>query len=248
MTEIYRGKQHSCTIQNKIQNVIKFSGAQKKQVTSTVLKDITNSMATPSSSSSSSSFSLKRVRGAPLNIILPTKKAKLSIENSENAVVDSSVLKKIRMANSENESQTARTAKILREEGIKVKWGAITEMKKQSHELDRFFSVEMHVIDVNSKNKKSAPIVFCSELNALVSYLISKREINGDFLCKLGIDGGGGSLKVSIFFSSYLFIHCSYVKRISMFIKNALLPRVCCPSAAVEQKFPSVTNKICKIL
>ena len=40
--------------------------------------------------------------------------------------------------------------------------------------------------------------VYCSDLSGLLSYILEIRELSEDFHVKIGIDSGGGSLKVCL--------------------------------------------------
>lgn len=167
----------------------------KEQIASRILRDITNVQST---SKETPTVQLKRERGTPITVLIPNKKARLDLENPP--LVDVNVLKQLQTENGENFSQVQRTKKILKGANVKVKRGSMTELKNESHALDRFFPVDDSLLDVGKNHgKKYVPVVYCSNLNGLVSFLIQKREMNDDdFLCKIGIDGGGGSFKVCV--------------------------------------------------
>lgn len=136
---------------------------------------------------------------------MPNKKSRTAIENLQNNKVDANLLKKIQITNSENESQISRTTRLLREHKVGYEWGAITDLKRQSRELDPFFTIASVDLDVSKDVRTTMKVVYCSDLNGLVTHLLRKRDIGDDFLCKIGVDGGGGSLKVVFAFNSVLF-------------------------------------------
>lgn len=199
MSEVGKGVPHVCTSRNKIENILKVSGNQKEQVASRVLADISNTMPSTSSAQNAPILTLKRDRGVPMNVVIPNKKARLALENPP--IVDVHVLKEIQIENGQNMTQIQRTARTLRKSKVNVKFGAVTELQKQSHDLDEYFSVESVAIDVSKNLKKLKSVVYCSDLNGLVTHLLNKRNMNdSEFLCKIGVDGGGGSLKVAKLF------------------------------------------------
>lgn len=191
MTVLNKGKPHMCTVREKVKNILNVSGVHKEQIASRVLKDITNNLP---STSSAPILTLKRDRGAEMNVIVPNKKQRSSIENA--GEVDAQVLKQMQVKNGQNMRQTQRTSQILRKAKIKVKWGAMSQVNKETHDLDAYYTVESVEIDVDKNVKEAMEVVYCSNLNGLVSHLLQKRRMDDRFLCKIGVDGGGGSLKV----------------------------------------------------
>lgn len=69
-----------------------------------------------------------------------------------------------------------------------------------SHKLDSLFDVK----EVNFCRKDAGnaddkrPLVYCVDVERLYRELISTREIEGDHIVKLGVDGGGNFLKVCL--------------------------------------------------
>lgn len=193
MCVLNKGKPHVCTVRAKINNILNVSGDHKEQVANRVLRNITNQMP---STSSVSMVSLKRDRGVPLNVAVMSKRARLDMENP--SVVNVNVLKEIQLENGQNMTQMKRTTRSLRKAKINVKRGVMTQLNTESHDLDAFFTVEAVEVDISKDLKKIMQVVYCCDLNGLVSHLLHKRNIGDSFLCKIGMDGGGGSLKVCV--------------------------------------------------
>lgn len=190
--EVGKGISHDCTKRKKITNILKVTGPDKEQVASRILGDKTNQA---NASSAPHFLTLKRDRGVPLNVLVPNKKARLTLENPSK--VDHQMLKKIQLENKENTSGMNKLVRTLRKGKVNYEWGSMTKLKKQTHDLDEYFD-EIHTQLDTHTNQETAlsSVVYCSDLNNLVSHLLKKRGISEDFLVKIGVDGGGGSLKV----------------------------------------------------
>lgn len=72
--------------------------------------------------------------------------------------------------------------------------GARKKMYEYSTQLDNFFEVAM------LKSCKGAtsdlPLIYCSNVKALVDYVYEKRGYSGSYSLKIGMDGGGGFFKI----------------------------------------------------
>lgn len=81
-----------------------------------------------------------------------------------------------------------------------IELGLKESLIENVHRLDSFFYVEK--ISVNTEKKKVKtislqPVVYCKDLDGLVSYIKKARNI-ADVYYKIGIDGGGGFLKICL--------------------------------------------------
>ena len=64
--------------------------------------------------------------------------------------------------------------------------------------LDEFFDVTHIEIDGQKKH-----LVYCTNVAELISQLVTKREASANHILKIGIDGGGGFLKVCLSILDY---------------------------------------------
>lgn len=79
-----------------------------------------------------------------------------------------------------------------------VEANAVKHLMASTHAVDEFFSVENLAV-IDSKRKEiSIPFAYCSDLARFSSTLLEKRGLDNNIHYKIGIDGGGGSLKVNI--------------------------------------------------
>lgn len=195
---ISRGKPHVCTFQNKIENLINAAGTAREQIAARILTDKLN--ITPATSNDIKTASLKRPRGHPLNISILSKKAKIEVETPP--PIDVNVLKNIQIDTRTSTNQVKKIVKNLKTSSNKtvIERGTIKKLNEDSHSLDHFFSTETLTLDGAKHVKVATPVVYCHALNDLVSYLLEKRQITENYFVKIGIDGGGGSLKVVYLF------------------------------------------------
>ncbi len=79
-----------------------------------------------------------------------------------------------------------------------VERGSITDIQRESHSLDHFFSfvtlTEMDLVPFSSNEE--IDFVYCVDLPKFIAYILEKRDITENFRLKFGINGGGNSIKV----------------------------------------------------
>lgn len=209
------GKPHLCNTRQKVKNLVAAAGKEKEQVAALIIADKLQAPSTSSASGSSQVISMKRSRGIALNIAVVNKKAKLDLE-SPPPVIDVNVLKSIQIDTGANLNKMRLITRNLRSTNKSlVKRGALKALNDSSHDLDKFFNVETMVMDVGKDTEGSTSIVFCQDLNQLVSFLLDKRGIDDDFFIKIGMDGGGDSLKVG---KSFIFCHSCNGKGLNVIV------------------------------
>ena len=68
-----------------------------------------------------------------------------------------------------------------------------------SHKLDSFFEVkEVNFCKKDAVDTDKRPLVYCVDVESLYRELVSTRNIEGDHIIKIGVDGGGHFLKVCL--------------------------------------------------
>lgn len=75
-------------------------------------------------------------------------------------------------------------------------------MHKQNHILDKYFAEEELTFVRKDGDKVTEylkrTIVFCTDVAGLIDDIIEKRGLSADIIIRLGIDGGGGFLKIAV--------------------------------------------------
>ena len=68
-----------------------------------------------------------------------------------------------------------------------------------SHQLSDFFTESTIQVETGIQGKQMEfLIIHCKDLSDLINHVLLSRQVFSDHIIKLGIDGGGGSLKVSL--------------------------------------------------
>lgn len=73
------------------------------------------------------------------------------------------------------------------------------QLSQRDHCLEKFFGKVNHEFESSDDQCINSPLIYCSDINGLVEFLCQKRGLNADTASfKIGIDGGGGFLKVCL--------------------------------------------------
>lgn len=186
MSTVARGVSHKCTVQKLIRNVVHASGNHKEQVAAEIInsKDKENDMVT-----------LRKIRGRPMKLKVLKKQDNNEMDNRK--PINSEFFQNLQKKNNFSVNTINTIGRELRSFGKgTVEWGALKQATNVRHDLDDYFAVEL-VNDVDfGKEKKEGYLAYCKNLAGMVAFVCDKRELT-DFFCKINIDSGRGSLKVS---------------------------------------------------
>ncbi|CAH0551128.1 unnamed protein product [Brassicogethes aeneus] len=178
-----RGRSHHCSKGKKYLNAISLTGSSQKlqeKLASTIL--ISRIGENPNDS-----IDLSTTRGPLLSIHLKPDRC---VENT--AKLSASSFSKIQYSL----NLSVNTTLHLREENLLN----LNKLQEKYHEVDAFFETTYieFVKEVNQETKQSVlkSVVYCKNF---LLYVREKRRCSANiFITKIGIDGGGGSLKICV--------------------------------------------------
>ena len=189
LSVIAKGKPHSCTVSQRHENVHSFiqSGPSKsgEKIATKVLKDV-------SMNNNTKTLALSQRRGRPIKVeLFPGK------ENTEHnyTVKDMATLRKDLNLSTNTTLQLAQGMRAASKSKKSVDKGLKRFLIASNQQLDDFFTVEN--VDFGGQGVK--PVVFCSAVGELVNFILLERRMFEDGLeCKVGVDSGGGFLKICL--------------------------------------------------
>ncbi|CAH0562926.1 unnamed protein product [Brassicogethes aeneus] len=189
-SEIHKGLSHSCTLAQKVSNVVNLADTCRQQVVCKILK-------TEESAQNCSNLTLNKGFGSSLSVQVQSG----SSQKKTSPVIDTDTLSKISIDCRLPINTIKKLSYHLRQiDKHLVEPNAVKNLKELSHSLDEYFEcVTLSHMESTKNTKSSTPFVFCHNLPELVAFLLKKRDVHeNSFHLKFGVDGGGGSLKVCL--------------------------------------------------
>lgn len=103
-----------------------------------------------------------------------------------------------------SDRQTLEAAKVIRE-GTRSRTSIAPNLKKVLTEhgrtLESFFQCKTLSLS-QTQNKDvvyvEKAVVYCKDINSFIEFVLAKRKIRNNYLIKIGLDGGGGSMKICL--------------------------------------------------
>ena len=196
-----RGKSHHCTSGTKCENLKRVSaGKPSEQIASAVLKEKVDQ-------ASSSSVKLSTsCGGRPMRVDVLSSSNSLSPPTSSCPVFTAKDISNIQIDLNLSTNQALQLSSLIRKSADKrdcIETGLKRKIYDINHSLDRFFSLSM--MDFLSEERGSIrdhvkrPVVYCNDLNGLFDCIVEARQYDAsELICKIGIDGGGGFLKICL--------------------------------------------------
>ena len=199
---IGKGKSHKCGSQTLVQNLsnlmLEIPEKPQTQVVSKVLK-IKVKENFKGNEESSPVLKLSQMHGRPLPITIGITNTSLS--KNESLSTDNLLAMKTDMNLSDRD--TLKLAASIRA-GTKnrkaVEPGLKKKLTTKAHSIDEYFSYkEFPLVKVKGDEVSNTPlvVVYCNDVPGFVEYVRQERNLSEDHL-KLGIDGGGGFLKICL--------------------------------------------------
>ena len=185
---IAKGTPHNCTVSQRHENVHGFiqSGPSNsgEKIAARVLKDV-------SMNGETTTLSLSQRRGRPVRVELFPEKENTPYSYS---VEDMATFKKDLNLSTNTTLKLAHGLRAASKNKDAVDKGLKSFLIGRNRQLDDYYSVEYVDFDEGDK-----PVVFCSAVGALVELILLERRMFEDGIeCKVGVDGGGGFLKICL--------------------------------------------------
>ena len=197
-TQIGKGLAHDCTRSNRRQNIEgSLTPRVKQQITSQTLKDLAN----PEDKTTSAVLG---THGRSMNVSYEL--GAQGETSSSSRQISKEAMKRIQVNLNLSDRKTLKAAQVIRAEmgAQSVEPNLRESMHQRNHILDDFFSQRKLPMLEKSKSEQGGiqtvhkDAVICHDVEGLISFLKTKRESARELLFKVGIDGGGGSLKVCL--------------------------------------------------
>lgn len=101
-----------------------------------------------------------------------------------------------------SENKLLMLAREFRTQGVQFEPNIREDLAKLSHSLDEYFNVEKLEFICKNSDKvdvtADVDLVYVKDLNVFITHVISERELDAEkVLVRVGLDGGGGSFKVT---------------------------------------------------
>lgn len=192
-TELGRGKPHKCTKIQKHENMLNIL----KDNAADVGDSVVSSYVKEKQPNENGYVTLKNLRGLPS---LWTKNSEAPKKHVI-TVDDLFLIKKNCNLSTRN---TITLSSTLRALDITVAPNVNKGLTQLNNRLEEYFQVTHLPFDINGEDKKQPkiilkPVVYCNNVPKLVEFICNERKIGEkDFFLKIGIDGGGGFLKITL--------------------------------------------------
>ena len=196
LCEISRGKSHTCTVNDRVSNIQSMIDVSPpktdEKIASHILKEKSNV-------NNSSNVSLSKCSGGrPLNVSIgkstPTKPTSFSASDMRDIQID--------LGLSVNKTlQHARRLRYQTSNRKCVEANLKKHLEDFSHKLDDYFKVhQSHLKKPDGfEPGLETPVVYCSDMDSLIETVLLERMKDFEKVeLKIGIDGGGGFLKVCL--------------------------------------------------
>ncbi|PAA89846.1 hypothetical protein BOX15_Mlig027848g1 [Macrostomum lignano] len=195
MSRIGPGLEHRCNKTTKLKNLRdKISPLTKHQLASSVIKECNEAAA--------GGIVLSQTAGKPLRVKVASSSAAEPITSvSRKGYISHETISALKVGLSLSSKQTLKLASILRLGAGQhvIEPNLREELQKRGRCLTSFFTlVQLPFIRSSGQTQEVSgprPAVICSDLQGLLNHICTERGIENSFV-KIGIDGGGGSLKV----------------------------------------------------
>jgi hypothetical protein len=121
--------------------------------------------------------------------------------NNSNSPVPASEFNRFQQTLGLSAHQTKLAAQFLRswKGRSSIESGLTSKLYDDDHRLQQFFSCTEAEFDVSKSERALRPVVYCSDTGSLMEFLLHHRQVESEgLLAKVGIDGGGGFMKVCL--------------------------------------------------
>lgn len=189
LSPLSRGLAHKCNKETLIKN------AQRLVADKKVDEALASNILKRKSQDKGKGINLKRFKGKCAKVLLGNPKHIEEITKEDVQEIQKSI------TGSQRKSQRLLTK--LRKKGIPIAKGIPKQIINKEDSLHAYFDVEQKYLEVETgiiRKKELRTIVFCSNLQGFIDFVIEERKLGAkeDLMLKFGCDSGGGSLKLNI--------------------------------------------------
>ena len=195
-SQIGKGIPHNCTRTSRRQNIQRvLSSKIKQQITSQTLRELAGSDAGTTST-------LLGTEGRSLNVSFDLgvqDKASSSVEQ-----ISHEAMKQMQVSLNLSDRKTLKAAQAIRTQmgANAIEPNLRESLQSRNNLLKRFFKhqnlpmIEKSKTESGGIQRVERDAVICHDIEGLTQFIKDQRQSEGELLFKIGIDGGGGSLKI----------------------------------------------------
>lgn len=201
---IARGKSHKCNLSARLNNINSYiaeaNSKFRDQIISSLVKQKENNGVDSTSSSTSTIMSLVQPRGGrPLNILV---KPRTTSTRSKQLLSADDFLKIQTNLNLSQKTtcQIAAAIRVATRNRKSIESNLKKKLSTVAHSVDKYFTareVQFESIKGNISTNSDEILVYCKDLDGFIQHVKDERGVSECHL-KLGIDGGGGFLKICL--------------------------------------------------
>ena len=207
LTILQKGKKHNCNSTTHIENlkdhiVTELAPKENEHLLSLLLKHkVQENSSERGDKKSEKMLRFSQLRGKPIQVVVQPDKTKENLDRKSTISADD--VDKLRSEFNLSLNVTRGIASSLRSMTKDRKFfepDLANKLITKNHLLDKYFSTRIcDFIHIKSNKKTAAPekVVYCNDINGLISFIKSKRS-EDDVHLKVGVDGGGGFLKICL--------------------------------------------------
>ena len=199
LSQVGRGMEHNCTLTQRRQNL--GSGLFLDPRGAEILaSDAIKAKASVASGNCVGSMQLA-TRGAPLTVTIGSQANNSAKGTSADRPVPAKEISRFQQAIGLSRNQTARAATFLRYwmGSNAVEPGLERQLQLQDRTLENFFCVAHVDMKTGRETTQRRAVAYCTDPAGLIQRVLHQRQVSpNEALVKIGIDGGGGFMKVCL--------------------------------------------------
>ena len=194
-SQVGKGLTHDCTRTTRRSNIQKsLTPRVKQQITSQTLKDLANPH-------ENRTTAVLGTQGRSMNLSFEFGCQEASTSSHQ---ISHDAMKKMQVSLNLSDRKTLQAAQVLRGQmgATAIEPNLREALQERNRLLGKFFShqklfmIEKSTSEAGGIQRVAKDAVICNDIQGLFKFVKEERQSTGDLMFKVGIDGGGGSLKV----------------------------------------------------
>ncbi|KAJ8671695.1 hypothetical protein QAD02_002954 [Eretmocerus hayati] len=195
---IARGRSHQCNEETRIKNLETLLASTPTKSAEAAISSTLRSLASKNSNSSSASVLSLTTTGRPMRVGIEPK---LNPKPTLQIAAEDIIVMQNNLNLSQNDTlEIARTLREVTNNRRVIESDLKSQLTFVIHSVDEFFCSKKQnffVTKGNSKGEVELTVVYRRDLEGLIEFVKEKRGVS-NVLLKIGLDGGGGSLKICL--------------------------------------------------